>query len=184
MAGKNKGVITKQSSDCRYKLVFIHNNIEIVGIRAEYLREEILGEGDLILNLTGKPAEVNYKGSCPSLYDELFNGINNENYQEIVLKVPDYSFLDDRYNINFWTKLLELAEKDNVRRILVCCGFGLGRTGTALASLYLATHNASAGQAYSFIRQHYYPDAIESNEQAKYLIHLAQSKLINQQIAL
>ncbi len=63
-----------------------------------------------------------------------------------------------------------LSKMSEGKNVLVHCGFGSGRTGTVLAAIYMAAKNEpNAERAKSYIRQNYYPHAIEKDEQMNQL---------------
>ena len=71
----------------------------------------------------------------------------------------------------FWQKFVELLpEKCHV---VVNCVGGHGRTGTALACLYLAHADCTAWEAIEFIRSDYCSYAIETDEQENYIMEVA-----------
>lgn len=55
------------------------------------------------------------------------------------------------------------------------CFGGHGRTGTALAALYLTTHDVPAADAIALIRKRHCPKAVEAAEQTAYLRYLART---------
>jgi len=72
------------------------------------------------------------------------------------------------------------AKEEGIKRIICCCGAGLGRTGTALASLALASGKEKNPQtAIEMIRQSYNRRAIETRAQELYIWRLV---LTDQQI--
>ena len=84
------------------------------------------------------------------------------------------SFADD-YGaaFNFWHEILTQAKDNGIKRIFCCCLAGQGRTGTALASLLLATEMVDEPDiAIEYIRKNYNNKAIESKDQEEYIFDL------------
>jgi hypothetical protein len=78
----------------------------------------------------------------------------------------------------FWPALYDsLPDAEGKNKTMVACIGGHGRTGTALACLYLAHQKgkATAKQAISFIREHHCSKAIESIDQEDYIEYVADS---------
>ena len=72
---------------------------------------------------------------------------------------------------SFWAELLELLPAGVTK---ICCHGGHGRTGTALAALYLtAQPDATAEEAIELVRQKHCSRAIETAGQESYLHELA-----------
>lgn len=74
----------------------------------------------------------------------------------------------------FWAELLDLLPEGVTK---VCCHGGHGRTGTALAALYLVAHpDVTAEEAIGIVRKEHCSRAIETAGQEDYLHKLAQER--------
>jgi protein-tyrosine phosphatase len=80
-------------------------------------------------------------------------------------------------NTDFWDYLLSILPESG--KIVINCHGGKGRTGTALAALWIAANAhgkvfVPAADAIKYIRDIYHVQAIESKEQEKYIEALAE----------
>lgn len=64
--------------------------------------------------------------------------------------------------------LVEALARSSAGRVEVGCLGGRGRTGTALACLAVLD-GAAAADAVAYVRRHYRPDAVETQEQAGFV---------------
>jgi len=64
--------------------------------------------------------------------------------------------------------LVEALERASAERVEVGCVGGRGRTGTALACLAVLD-GVPAAEAVDYVRQHYFPDAVETAEQLRFV---------------
>ena len=65
--------------------------------------------------------------------------------------------------------LVEALARSSIERVEVGCVGGRGRTGTALACLAVLD-GAPAADAVAYVRQHYSLDAVETMEQASFVV--------------
>ena len=68
--------------------------------------------------------------------------------------------------------LVEAWERAGLERVEVGCMGGRGRTGTALACIAVLD-GVPAGQAVDYVRRHYHPDAVETDEQRQFVADFA-----------
>jgi protein-tyrosine phosphatase len=64
--------------------------------------------------------------------------------------------------------LVEALERAATERVEVGCVGGRGRTGTALACLAVLD-GIPADEAVAYVRRHYFPDAVETDEQQDFV---------------
>ena len=90
-----------------------------------------------------------------------------------VIKMPWKDFGGPPVSFDFWPALVQ--ELNGVKDMLVFCIGGHGRTGTALAAMWIAAgKKISAVEAIDVVRKHYCKDAIEATEQVDYLVRMAE----------
>ena len=75
----------------------------------------------------------------------------------------------------FWSALWAKVKDGGYKRVCVCCVGGHGRTGTLLAALLIVIGGYDDLAAVQFIHDNYCDQAVESQEQDKYLMELAKS---------
>ena len=126
------------SDKSRPKMAFVHEGIEYWGSAHSNLDDAGLGSDDLLINGYGT-AYVSrpFIKNAPSWLN--LTGMTGAEPHQIVLDWKDFSPPPRSINIDFWESIIEQAKQEGIKRIIVCCGAGLGRTGTALASLALAS---------------------------------------------
>lgn len=74
----------------------------------------------------------------------------------------------------FWLALPEAVSSNyGPGHVILCCGQGHGRTGTALAALAIVHKGLSAAAAISMVRTTYCNSAVETRDQVQYLCDLA-----------
>lgn len=142
----------------RPKRAFIHNGVEFWGgpcsawaeIRSPY-----------VIALTGQLPRLPVEAVGISLELPLLRP------KGLVMDWPDFGVLPLRRED--WEKIAEFFAQVP-GPVYVCCGAGVGRTGTVLAilaGLYGLTRHPVA-----FIRQHYLPEAVETAEQERYVAEI------------
>ena len=83
---------------------------------------------------------------------------------------PDYGLPADPAAMR--SALVEAWERADRERVEVGCIGGRGRTGTALACIAVLD-GVSADQAVEYVRRHYHPDAVETEEQRQFVAAFA-----------
>jgi protein-tyrosine phosphatase len=79
---------------------------------------------------------------------------------------PDYGLPADPPAMR--RALVEAWERADRERVEVGCMGGRGRTGTALACIAVLD-GVPADQAVEYVRRHYHPDAVETEEQRQFV---------------
>lgn len=178
-SGSYQGAYYAGTNDA--KMAFTCDSIEFWGMPKTKLDTFKFTEGDLIINLTGyawtPTAPKTFIKSTPSwlnleqVYASTYN--NSELAEQVVLDWIDFKAPPLGVDNNFWENIYQQAKENNVKRILICCQAGQGRTGTALASFALSLGvTDSPDIAIDYIRANYNKSAIENKEQEKYLFDL------------
>jgi protein-tyrosine phosphatase len=83
---------------------------------------------------------------------------------------PDYGLPEDRAAMR--CALVEAWGRADRERVEVGCMGGRGRTGTALACIAVLD-GVPADQAVEYVRRHYHPDAVETEEQRQFVAAFA-----------
>jgi protein-tyrosine phosphatase len=83
---------------------------------------------------------------------------------------PDYGLPSDPAAMR--QSLVEAWERADRERIEVGCMGGRGRTGTALACIAVLD-GVRADEAVEYVRRHYHPDAVETQEQHQFVAEFA-----------
>jgi protein-tyrosine phosphatase len=83
---------------------------------------------------------------------------------------PDYGLPSDPAATR--QSLVEAWERADRERVEVGCMGGRGRTGTALACLAVLD-GVPADEAVEYVRRHYHPDAVETDEQRQFVAEFA-----------
>lgn len=158
------------SEKVRPRLAFKHDGIEYWGSAHSNLDDTYFSDDDLIINAYGtiyvsKP----FVKSAPNWFNPSSFGGGTQPHQ-ILLDWKDFSPPPNFVSLDSWVSIIEQAKQAGIKRIICCCGAGLGRTGTALASLALASGYAeSAEDAVKTIRTYYTHHAIETRGQELYI---------------
>jgi hypothetical protein len=162
-------------------LAFEAEDIEFWGSPYSLLEEVDLSEDDLLINGYGtKYTAPPFVRSAPSWLTFSEHNLNKEPHQ-LLLDWKDFSPPPSSANIDFWETIVSQAKAEGIKRIICCCGAGLGRTGTALASLALASGRANDPEyAIEMIRGNYNRGAVETKGQELYIWKLV---LTDRQIA-
>jgi protein-tyrosine phosphatase len=107
----------------------------------------------------------------PQGYEELLALTDHAPAPTIRIDWPDHGAPPVAFE--FWEKLYSLLPNG---KVLVCCFGGHGRTGTALAALYIIHHGnkQTAQDAIEYVKKHHCRSAIETQSQRRYLCQLAE----------
>lgn len=157
------------------KLAFEYEGIEYWGSAHSNLDDAGLCNHDLLINgfgavYTAKP----FVKTAPSWLN--LAGLSGSDPHQLLLDWRDFSPPPRSINIDFWESIVEQAKAEGIKRIVVCCGAGLGRTGTALASLALASGFTNDPiEAINTVRAVYNSRAIETRAQELYVWCLVNS---------
>ena len=146
------------------------------------ITKSIAGASGAALN----PAHTDLVIDCAGLYssgtpekafvegDEMFDSLREHVVDPPILRLHWTDMGVPPVQYAFWEELLELLPEGVTK---VCCHGGHGRTGTALAALYLvATPTATADEAIDLVRKDHCSRAIETQGQEEYLQKLAQER--------
>lgn len=162
-----------------------HDGDEIL-FEVEYedagITKSIAGASGAALN----PAHTALVVDCAGLYssgspdkdfvegDEMFDSLREHVVSPPILRLHWTDMGVPPVQHAFWEELLELLPEGVTK---ICCHGGHGRTGTALAALYLvATPTATADEAIELVRKDHCSRAIETAGQEEYLHKLAQER--------
>lgn len=75
---------------------------------------------------------------------------------------------------DFWLEIRRIIQENPFNKVIPCCMGGHGRTGTALACLYLAFYADDGERAYKdVVKGIYCGKAVETNEQKEYIKYVA-----------
>jgi len=155
------------------KIAFKCDGIEFWGSAHSNLDDVSYSNKDLIVNgygtlFTPRP----FIKSAPAWLN--MSAINsNSQPNQLLLDWKDFSPPPQSAKLDFWQTIINQAKENGIERIICCCGAGLGRTGTALASFALASgYTNDPEEAINLIRTKYNKRAIETNGQELYLWYL------------
>lgn len=152
------------------KLAFKVDGLEFWGSSHSNLDDVSFTDKDLLVNGYGttfvpKP----FIKSAPSWMD-LSSMNTSGTINQLLLDWKDFSPPPRSADISFWERIIMQAKANGISRIICCCGAGLGRTGTALASFALASgYIEEPEQAIKEIRRVYNRQAIETKGQELYI---------------
>lgn len=151
------------------KMAFRNDGIEYWGSAHSNLDDANLCSEDLLINGYGTPyVSKPFVRSAPSWLNLI--GTTGAEPHQLLLDWKDFSPPPRSINIDFWESIVAQAKAEGIRRIVVCCGAGLGRTGTGLAALALASgYNDDPEDAINYIRSGYNSRAIETKAQEFYV---------------
>lgn len=152
-------------------IAFKAHGIEFWGTAKDNLDDVELTDQDLIVNCTGTAYKTKpFVRESPKwlmLPDKVINS------PQIVLDWNDFKPPPTHIEVEFWEELISQCRKNGIERVFCCCAAGQGRTGTALASLLLASGAKSdPTDAIEYIRDIYSEKAIESAGQMEYIYGL------------
>lgn len=169
---KSYGAYTYSSQNMNPTLAFKALGIEFWGSAKSNLDKIVLTPQDLIINCSGILHTV--KPFVTRLPDWMNLPCGTEQTpDQLLLEWPDMRTPPDTINLEFWETIIKQATAHGIKRIICCCFAGQGRTGTALASLLLATQATSDPElAIEYIRGVYSSKAIESKSQENYIFDL------------
>src|SRR5690606_23724163 len=151
--------------------------VQFIGTPKYKLDDILFEEGDLIVNCTGTiwtpkapPLPKVFAKETPSwmkLSEVLLSETKGHNYgeraQQLLLDWPDMKAPPKDANLDFWSSILEQARNNGIKRIIVCCQAGQGRTGTALSAFLLAPGAIDEPDlAIDYIRENYNDKAVET----------------------
>lgn len=153
----------------RPKMAFRADGIEYWGSAHSNLDDASLCSDDLLINGFGTPyVSRPFVKSSPNWLN--LTGIGGAEPHQLLLDWRDFQPPPRSINIDFWESIIAQAKQEGVRRIVACCGAGLGRTGTALASLALASgYSDDPEYVIKHIRNEYNNRAIETRGQEFYI---------------
>jgi hypothetical protein len=132
--------------------------------------------GDLIVNLTG----ISNFPSPSTIPSDLAPHIIN-NRREIIISWPDFGV--PSVKSSFWQALHQHAINNNYQSVCIHCQGGHGRTGTAVSALLISVLGWDVREAVDYVRDNYCAEAVETDDQAKYLYEL-DKELNNSEISL
>ena len=99
-----------------------------------------------------------------------------EGWPGVILDWPDFQVpRDDKEALSAIVKAIGRARQG--QDVLVGCRGGIGRTGTILGAIAIAC-GVPASTARAWVRSHYHPDAIETDEQHEWLMTISQDDRI------
>lgn len=151
---------------CNHSPTFIYSDGSVNYYAADEEGAEEFS-GNLIINLTTKPSTkavaTTYK--IPQLSKHMLSLP-----EEIVLGWIDFS--TPPVKSSFWKALHKYCKDKSYKDVCFRCGYGHGRTGTALASMLIANKQMDAESAIHMLRDQYCKQAVESQRQIIYLIDL------------
>lgn len=150
---------------------FEHEGIEFWGSAKGNLDKIKMDEDDLLINCTGMGYEpFNFIKDAPAW---LALNIKTKKPSQLLLDWKDYGVPPSEWNIEIWKTLFEKAKTSGIKRIIICCQAGQGRTGTALGAFYGALKKLEKNEEIiSHIRKNYNSKAIENSAQETYLLRL------------
>ncbi|MEK6883351.1 MAG: protein-tyrosine phosphatase family protein [Nanoarchaeota archaeon] len=174
------GTTTTKTCSHEPKAVFKHNDITFYGATSRNIEGKHLQSGDLILNC-GAYNSICSGSISTGPFKKTPTWLDPTPYK-LSFYVPDEIWLDwDDFktpviNVQFWKDLIQKAKENGIKRVIVTCSGGHGRTGTALSALLVAI-GVDARKAVLFLRQHYCTEAVETTDQYAYIKNL--DKILN-----
>lgn len=152
------------------------------GKKSKWITKKIAGASGSHLN----PAHTELVVDCAGLYssgtstspfiegDEMFDSLKKHVADPPILRLHWQDMGVPPVQYAFWEELLDLLPEGVTK---ICCHGGHGRTGTALAALYLVAHpDVTAEVAIDLVRNDHCSRAIETAGQEEYLHKLAQER--------
>lgn len=131
--------------------------------------ENKVDDFDVVLNLSG--IKLSKRHEIP--IKELQKWESKECYKEICLDWPDRGIVS--LPKEWWRDLTNYLKKNNYKMLVFCVG-GHGRTGTAVASMLVVAFNYEPKEACEWVWNNYCGEAIETDNQIKYVYALAGQK--------
>lgn len=132
-------------------------------------KEDVRGslhDFDIVMNLTYTSVKDAHVIPIPELAKWSSHGAN---FVEIQMDWADYGTIN--LPIGFWQDLVNYI-RDNKKKLLIFCQGGHGRTGTALASLFVVALGYKPIDAIAWVRKNYCYEAIETKGQENYVLSL------------
>jgi Protein-tyrosine phosphatase len=168
--GPNHHILGVRSSPTK---AFSFDGVEYWGSPFSSLDDISMTDKDLLINAYGTPHVAKpFIRSAPKWLNMKGHDIYKE-FHQIVLEWKDFSPPPSSANIDFWEAIIAQAKEEGIKRIICCCMAGLGRTGTALASLALASgYKQTPLEAIAAVRNEYNKKAIETTKQELYIWQL------------
>lgn len=148
-----------------------------LGGSASHVSEKF--DADFVVDMNGhypmerKPILSGSKSLLSKLAEFISPSENHK--QPKVLKVSCADFAAPSVSPKMWNKLVSLFPKGS--KVLVTCVGGHGRTGTAMASILVAS-GVSGAKAINFVREHYCDLAIETVAQEDYVLKVYRERLM------
>ena len=152
---------------------FYFDGVEYWGSPFSGLDDISLTNEDLLINAYGTPHVAKpFIRSAPKWLNMSGHDIYKE-FHQILLEWKDFSPPPRSANLDFWETIIAQAKEEGIKRIICCCMAGLGRTGTALASLAIASgYKQNPLEAIAAVRNEYNKKAIETKKQELYIWQL------------
>jgi hypothetical protein len=156
---------------CRHAptLIFKTDQVEVYGASECHVNTESVKAMDLVVNLTGRRM---FQGggrliSGPKQWAFLRRFTDRPAVTELVLDWKDMKAFP--VGREFWLAFYDGLKRQGVKRLLLFCAGGHGRTGSAAGCLMTVAKEIHGGQAIRFIREHYCERAIETKTQEDYV---------------
>jgi hypothetical protein len=176
--GKGRSLTTKFVPKCRHKpsAVFEHEGVIYMGASRKHVEGESFNADDLVLCLLGSTrkrvliyADDEWSALEPFARDDV-----SAAHHYLSIDWRDWSA--PPVPPKFWQAFHDTVRSKGIKRVIVHCEGGHGRTGTALAALLMTLKKCSATDAADFIHTDYCKEAIESESQVEYLTNLSSQK--------
>lgn len=126
-----------------------------------------LTQFDLVLNCTG---DAERQATVPDIAVRLVPYIKTSQVMELTLAWEDFKL--PPVADGFWYELADMVRAG--MRVLVYCVGSHGRTGTALSSLLVAGEGLTGWDAIRAVRRAHCDQSVETKEQEKYVVKLAE----------
>lgn len=153
------------------KLAFKHDGIEFWGSSKTNLNDIEITVNDLILNASQD--KFFYKPFIKGAPPWINVGHIDIDVNQVQFNWKDFGAPPSSVDFEFWKNIVQQAKSNGIKRIICCCGAGLGRTGTMLAALRIALSlDDEPEKSISYIRKNYSNKAIETDSQELYIIGL------------
>lgn len=169
------GITSKSySAPCRHKPspVFSFDDLMFYGgSRYTITGTPELDKIQVVLNASGTALNSWDKTSLPPEFQSLNRFITADyHFKELVIDWMDGQGPD--VLPGFWQEFIQLCKDQGFKHIMCICFGGHGRTGTALASIMLASGYWNLKESVEIIHKIYCVEAIETSAQYKYLVEL------------
>ncbi len=160
--------------DTLFALTIGERKVHFCGSKEAKVLDNVGDDPVLIINLIGsKQKPVPPVITHSDLEYDFSKHEVKRNFKEIVIDCKDMNA--PMLYPSFWLHLRQIIENDpiNFKRVVCCCFGGHGRTGTALACLYLAFFDDTVKHAIKVVKKLYCDNAIESSTQEQYILACA-----------